>query len=81
MRNNRRAQAVDRWEAIQALARMQTPEAVEALLPRFTFYVDPSITDQEEKDAAFEGIVATGEAAVAPGDRVPAQEPTRSAGR
>jgi hypothetical protein len=64
--NNRRAQAVDRWEAIQALAKMQTPEAVEALLPRFTFYVDPSITDQEEKDAAFEGIVATGNVAVAP---------------
>jgi hypothetical protein len=63
---NRRAQAVDRWEAIQALVRIQTPEAVEALLPRFTFYVDPSITDQEEKDAAFEGIVATGEAALAP---------------
>jgi hypothetical protein len=63
---NRRAQAVDRWEAIQALVRMQSSEAVEALLPRFTFYVDPSITDQEEKDAAFEGIVATGEAAVAP---------------
>jgi hypothetical protein len=63
---NRRAQAVDRWEAIQALARMQTAEAVEALLPRFTFYVDPSITDQEEKDAAFEAIVATGEAAIAP---------------
>jgi hypothetical protein len=63
---NRRAQAVDRWEAIQALVRIQTPEAIEALLPRFTFYVDPSITDQEEKDAAFEGIVATGEPAVGP---------------
>ena len=63
---NRRAQAIDRWEAIQALSRMRTSEAVEALLPRFTFYVDPSITDQEEKDAAFDGIVATGAAAVAP---------------
>jgi HEAT repeat protein len=63
---NRRAQAIDRWEAIQALLKMQTPEAVEALLPRFTFYVDPSITDQDEKDAAFEGIVAMGDAAIAP---------------
>ncbi|MFI5307432.1 MAG: HEAT repeat domain-containing protein [Polyangiales bacterium] len=63
---NRRAQAIDRWEAIQALVKMGSEEAVAALLPRFTFYVDPSITDQEEKDAAFEGIVAAGEAAVGP---------------
>ena len=63
---NRRAQAVDRWDGIQALVRLRSPEAVEALLPRFTFYVDPSITDQEEKDAAFEGIVSLGEGAIAP---------------
>jgi HEAT repeat protein len=63
---NRRAQAPDRWEAIAALAKLGTSEAVEALLPRFVFYVDPSITDQEEKDAAFDGIVAAGDAAVAP---------------
>lgn len=63
---NRRAQPPDRWEAIAALVKLGTAEAVEALLPRFTFYVDPSITDQDEKDAAFEGIVATGEIAVAP---------------
>jgi HEAT repeat protein len=65
---NRRAQAIDRWEAIQALVKAGTPEAVEALLPRFTFYVDPSITDQEEKDAAFEGIVAAGKSAIGPLD-------------
>ena len=63
---NKRAQAIDRWEAIQALARMRSVEAVAALLPRFAFYVDPSITDQEEKDAAFEAIVAVGEASLAP---------------
>ncbi len=63
---NRRAQAVDRWEAIQALTRVGSAEAVEGLMPRFTFYVDPSITDQEEKDAAFEGIVAAGPIAIAP---------------
>jgi hypothetical protein len=59
---NKRAQAVDRWDAIQALIRIGGQEAVAALLPRFTFYVDPSITDQEEKDAAFEGIVGIGAA-------------------
>jgi hypothetical protein len=63
---DRRAQAPDRWESIQALAKMKTPESAEALLRRFGFRIDPSITDQEEKDAAFEGIVATGPAAVAP---------------
>lgn len=63
---NKRIQSVDRWDAIQALARAGSPEAVEALLQRFTFYVDPSITDQEEKDAVFEAIVAVGAAARAP---------------
>jgi len=63
---NKRAQAYDRWESIQALAQLHTREAVEALLPRFTFYVEPSITDQEEKDAAFAGIVEAGSAGVEP---------------
>ena len=63
---NRRAQAVDRWEAIQALLKIGSPEAVAALMPRFAFYVDPSITDQEEKDTVFDGIVQLGDAAIAP---------------
>ncbi len=63
---NKRAQALDRWEAIQALAAAGTAEAVEALLVRFTFYVDPTITDQEEKDAAFEGVLRAGDAALEP---------------
>lgn len=57
---NKRAQAYDRWESIQTLSRMRSRDAVEALLPRFTYYVEPSITDQEEKDAAFAGIVDAG---------------------
>lgn len=61
---NKRAQAPDRWESIVYLAKLGTPEAVEALLPRFGFYTDPSITDQEEKQAAFDAIVAVGDAAV-----------------
>jgi HEAT repeat protein len=63
---NKRAQAYDRWESIQALAQMKSSEAVAALLPRFTFYVEPSITDQEEKDAVFNAIVDAGEAAIEP---------------
>jgi hypothetical protein len=57
---NKRAQAYDRWESIQTLSHMRSREAVEALLPRFTYYVEPSITDQEEKDAAFVGVVEAG---------------------
>lgn len=61
---DKRAQTYDRAEAIQALAELRSGEAAEALLRRFTFSIDPSITDQEEKDAAFQGIVAAGPAAV-----------------
>ena len=50
---NKRIQAVDRWEAIQTLAKLGTPEAVGALLPRFKFYVEPSISAQDEKQAAY----------------------------
>jgi hypothetical protein len=57
---DKRAQTYDRAESIQALADAKSKEAAEALLKRFTFSIDPSITDQEEKDAAFQGIVAAG---------------------
>lgn len=63
---NKRIQAVDRWEAIQALSAHKTSESVAGLLPRFGFHVDPSITDEEEKEAAFNGIVGSGEVANAP---------------
>jgi hypothetical protein len=65
-RLEKRAQNYDRQEAINALSEMGTPEAVALLLKRFTFHMDPSITDQEEKDAAFRGILKAGRAAVAP---------------
>lgn len=63
---DKRAQTYDRMEAIQELAGMATPDAAAALLKRFTFYIDPSISDQEEKDVAFRGIVAAGEGALQP---------------
>lgn len=62
----KRAQAPDRWESIQALGALKSSEAVAALLPRFTYYTDPSITDAEEKDEAFRWVVEAGEAAIAP---------------
>jgi hypothetical protein len=63
---SKRAQAYDRQEAIQELVKLKSPQAVEALLKRFTFATDPSITDQEEKDLVFEGIVAAGRDAIEP---------------
>jgi hypothetical protein len=63
---DKRAQAPDRWQSLRALGEMKSAEAVEALLQRFTFRIDPSITDQEEKDLAMHGIVSSGEVAVEP---------------
>lgn len=63
---DKRGMAPDRWEAIQALSKIDSEEAVDALLVRFTFYTDPTITDQEEKEGVFNAIVAKGNLSVAP---------------
>lgn len=57
---DKRAQAYDRIEAIQQLCELKSVEAATALLKRFTFAIDPSITDQEEKEVAYQGIIAVG---------------------
>ena len=61
---SKKAQNYDRQEAIEGLAKIGSAEAATALLKRFTFVVDPSITDQEEKETAFRGIVAAGKDAL-----------------
>lgn len=66
MAGDKHAQNYDRIEAIEGLARIASGEAAAALLKRFTFHIDPSITDQEEKDAALRGVLAAGEAAIEP---------------
>ncbi len=63
---DKRAQAYDRLEAIQSLCSVATADSAAALLKRFSFYIDPSITDQEEKEIAFRGIIASGDAAIEP---------------
>ena len=63
---DKRAQAPDRWTSLQALAQMRTEEAVAGLLQRFAFRVDPSITDQEEKELALQGILGAGDVAIEP---------------
>lgn len=61
---DKRAQTYDRMEAIQQLAEMKSPDAAAALLKRFTFVINPSITDSEEKEVAFQGIIAAGKECV-----------------
>ncbi|MFO7179913.1 MAG: HEAT repeat domain-containing protein [Pseudomonadota bacterium] len=60
------SQNIDRQEAIEALSRMGTRESAAALLKRFDWQLDPSITDQEEKEACLRAIVAVGEEALEP---------------
>jgi hypothetical protein len=68
---NKRAQAPDRWDSIQALSQLlaqakkekaadRVVAIVAALLPRFGYYTDPTITDQEEKDLAFRVVLDAG---------------------
>jgi HEAT repeat protein len=57
---------VTRQKAIAQLAEMKTPEAVSALMARFTITVEPQTTDADEKDNTFEYVRAMGQDAVPP---------------
>jgi HEAT repeat protein len=56
----------NRQKAIAVLAEMGTPEAISALLLRFTINSDSRITDAEEKQVVCDHLVAAGEDAVTP---------------
>lgn len=58
------SQNPDRSAAIERLVELATADAAEVLLTRFGWTLDPSITDQEEKSRALDGIVRAGEAAL-----------------
>ncbi|MBI4701509.1 MAG: HEAT repeat domain-containing protein [Deltaproteobacteria bacterium] len=75
---NKNAQTYDREDALRALCAMGTPEAARVLLKRFTFQIDPTITDNEEKALAFEGIVTAGTASVAAPGGEPASDERRA---
>jgi hypothetical protein len=64
--SNKLAQDYDRQEAIGLLSDMKDADGVRALLRRFDFTMQPSITDQDEKEAAADGITAAGEVALPP---------------
>jgi hypothetical protein len=57
---DKKLQPFDRDEAIRNMIAIGTHEAATALLKRFSLSVDPSITDQEEKQLSFEAIVSIG---------------------
>ncbi len=61
---NKNAREHERQGAIEALARIGTAEAAAALLKRFSFDTEPSITDRDEKESAYRAIVAIGEDAL-----------------
>lgn len=61
---NKLSQNIDREDALFRLAEMKTPDAAKVLLSRFDWTLNPSIKDQEEKEAAVRGIAAAGEAAL-----------------
>ncbi|HEY5957194.1 MAG TPA: HEAT repeat domain-containing protein [Polyangiaceae bacterium] len=64
--SNKLSQNLDRQDALEQLGRLGTAEAATVLLKRFNWYLDPSITDHEEKETAVRGIVNAGEAALEP---------------
>lgn len=63
---DKRAMSPDRFASIEYLCKVGTDEAWRALLPRFNFTVDPSITDREEKQFILEHISEARETAVEP---------------
>jgi HEAT repeat protein len=64
--SNKMSQNYDRQEAIEQLSQMANAEGARALLRRFDFSMEPSIVDQDEKEAAARGIAAAGAAALEP---------------
>jgi hypothetical protein len=64
--SNKLSQNYDRQDAIEALSQMANADGARALLKRFDFTMEPSIVDQDEKEAAARGIAAAGKAAIQP---------------
>lgn len=61
---SKKAREHERQAAIAGLTRLGTGAAAAALLRRFDFDTEPSITDRDEKESAFKAIVAIGEDAL-----------------
>ncbi len=63
---DKRAMSPDRFASIEYLCNLATEDAWRALLPRYNFIVDPSITDREEKHYIFDRVSHATETAVEP---------------
>lgn len=63
---NKMAANYDRMDAINDLGALANEEGAKALLRRFDFTMEPSITDQDEKEATVVGIAAAGQEALIP---------------
>lgn len=63
---NKFGQAQDRQMAIDQLAQIGSGEAVEALLKRFSFRIEQTIGDEDEKNTVFNHLVALGPTSVEP---------------
>lgn len=61
---NKYGQPEDRRAAIRQLAEMGTTDAVRGLLRRFTFRIEQTIGDEEEKQMVFEEVVRLGPVSV-----------------
>lgn len=66
MLSSKLSQDVDRFDALDRLCKMGSGPAARVLLTRFSWNLDPSIRDQEEKAQAVEGIAKAGSAALGP---------------
>jgi len=58
--------AENRQGAIEELGELKTEAAIDALLSRYTFRVDPGITDDDEKARVLALVTQAGEVALAP---------------
>ncbi|MCB9729023.1 MAG: HEAT repeat domain-containing protein [Deltaproteobacteria bacterium] len=63
---NAYAQTQDRTRAMEILAGMGTPEAFTGLLQRFTFRIEASIVDNDEKEYACQLLIDAGPKAIEP---------------
>jgi len=58
---NKYLQPEERWSAVQAVLQDDSDVAVDALLHRFTIYIEPSALDTEEKDQIADALASRGE--------------------
>lgn len=64
--NNKLAQHVDRWAAMEKLRDNGTDEAIYGLLRRFSFSYDKSVEDEQEKQWVVDSLTAKGDGILPP---------------